>query len=486
VELLNDSAGSFANRPAQLTASGNVMVKSQQQENLRTLKTSALQIQFSPSAHGRATLKSAETLAPGEVELLSGTEKTTVAADRFFATFDAGGQLDLLRGENGVTMDRVSTAAMQDHKSAGHAPASGGGRDRSLAKTPGGEESSAPQRITARELTVHYSGGNWTEMEARGNVRFHQADRSGAAGAARFTQATDTIRLEDSAQVGDANSLTTATGIQLNQSTGEVTATGRVFTVENSSRDENSRALNASMGNGPVQISADRLEGNSRSGKATYMGHARLWQDDAIVEADTISLDRNAEQLDAIEDVRAQLPQKENAGTSSASGELRAARKNEASDTGRKSSESAANRAAARSTGPAVWMIRAPHLSYSGKDGRVHFETGVSAESSQGKMESRTLDVFMKSGNGGQRGVDHALAEGSVVIQQPGRRGTAERGEYFAEDERYVLSGGQPKLVDDIRGTTTGRSLTYFAGSDTILVDARGGSRTLTEHRIEK
>jgi len=49
-----------------------------------------------------------------------------------------------------------------------------------------------------------------------------------------------------------------------------------------------------------------------------------------------------------------------------------------------------------------------------------------------------------------------------------------------------VLSGGQPTLTDESSNTITGHSLTFFVASDTILIDSREGSRTLTKHRIEK
>jgi hypothetical protein len=62
----------------------------------------------------------------------------------------------------------------------------------------------------------------------------------------------------------------------------------------------------------------------------------------------------------------------------------------------------------------------------------------------------------------------------------------ADRAEYTAADGKFVLSGGQPTLANAVSDTTTGRSLTFFVASDTILIDSQEGSRTLTKHRIEK
>jgi len=247
---------------------------------------------------------------------------------------------------------------------------------------------------------------------------------------------------------------------------------------------------NAGLGSGAAQISADRLEANSQSGVATYKGNARLWQEDALVQADDIRLDRKAQQLDATGHVMALLPQTSSNESSPAKN---ASRKGSVIDDRKvaghsieKATQETANGNGSRPSEPTVWTIQAPHMTYSGNDQRVHFETGVIAQSDQGRMDSRTLDVFLKSGATGDRGVDRAQAIGNVVIEQPGRCATADRADYFAAEGKYALSGGQPKLVDSAHGTTTGRSLTYFVTNDTILVDARGGPRTLTEHRIEK
>jgi lipopolysaccharide export system protein LptA len=72
------------------------------------------------------------------------------------------------------------------------------------------------------------------------------------------------------------------------------------------------------------------------------------------------------------------------------------------------------------------------------------------------------------------------------VVRQRDRQGTAEQAEYFAAEGKFILSGGQPTITDASRDTTTGRQLTFFTASDTILVDSQEGSRTLTKHRVEK
>ena len=144
-------------------------------------------------------------------------------------------------------------------------------------------------------------------------------------------------------------------------------------------------------------------------------------------------------------------------------------------------------------------------LTYWGDTGKAHLELGVTADSQQGSMQSRTLDVFLtpaaasakpssatkpaQPGAGSPaegRQLDHALALGGVTVRQADRRGTANQAEYTASDGKFVLSGGQPTIVDASSDTTTGHSLTFFVANDTILIDSQDGSRTLTKHRVEK
>ncbi|MGC1685271.1 MAG: hypothetical protein WA734_06605, partial [Candidatus Acidiferrales bacterium] len=86
----------------------------------------------------------------------------------------------------------------------------------------------------------------------------------------------------------------------------------------------------------------------------------------------------------------------------------------------------------------------------------------------------------------GGRQLTRALALGNVIVHQADRRGSAERADYTAADEKFVLSGGEPTLTDAENDTTTGRSLTFYRASDTIFIDSAAGSRTLTKHQVEK
>jgi lipopolysaccharide export system protein LptA len=157
---------------------------------------------------------------------------------------------------------------------------------------------------------------------------------------------------------------------------------------------------------------------------------------------------------------------------------------------------------------PNSWRIHAATLTYWSAEQRALLDGGVTADSSQAGIASKTLELFFahadsQSGtpappqrNGmslagaaspsGPLQISRAAASGVVVVKQGDRKGTSDKAIYAAAEQKFVLSGGNPMIYDGPRGTTSGRQLTFFFANDTIVVDSEEGSRTLTRHRVEK
>ena len=83
--------------------------------------------------------------------------------------------------------------------------------------------------------------------------------------------------------------------------------------------------------------------------------------------------------------------------------------------------------------------------------------------------------------------LEKALADGQVRIEQVsnGRKleGIAGHAEYHLTDERLVLTGGRPKMIDSERGTTQGSRLTYYARNDRLLVDGADSRPAVSNFR---
>ncbi|MGH9704801.1 MAG: LPS export ABC transporter periplasmic protein LptC [Candidatus Acidiferrales bacterium] len=455
------------NQPRAVNATDTVRIASQQNGDSRRLETSALAIRFAangPSGHSSKTtrIEELDTLAPGTIETKSSDETTRIHAGKFSAAFDGAGRMQQLLGHAGVEVNRQ------------------------LGKNP-------PQVSSADDLLAKFdANGEWTRLEESGHMRFRQGDRTAQAGRGIMDRASDQITLEappgamsakvDRPLIADSQAQTAATSIVVNQRTGEVQASGSVqssyFTASSPNSIQPPNPNYPNFGKGTAHISADKLVGNTMAGNAVYTGHARLWQGESVIQAGRIEFWRQDQRLDARDNVLALLPQ--------------------APQTIQPPDPKV--RPAQQKTSPAVlWHVQAPHLQYWGDQGRALLDGGVRAESLQGSLISKTLELFLTpeapggkqasapSGlNNSQRQLSRGLARGGVVVRQGDRQGTAEQGEYFAAEGKFVLSGGQPTITDASRDTTTGRQLTFFTASDTILVESQEGSSTLTKHRVEK
>ena len=103
------------------------------------------------------------------------------------------------------------------------------------------------------------------------------------------------------------------------------------------------------------------------------------------------------------------------------------------------------------------------------------YEEELSSETGEAATDEVTWIVVPEKG----RPLDKALADGAVKLvsttteKGKGKRirtGTSEHAEYFVDEQRVVLNGGQPLLVDSEKGRTTGCELTWWANNDRLLV----------------
>jgi LPS export ABC transporter protein LptC len=447
-----------------MTTSGGTILDSLQDRQSRNLKTASLRVLFGAGKQaGQPRAQSAETLAPATIEMKNGNELTALQAKKFVTAFDANGRLAKLLGHSGTEIKRTIS-------------------------------SGAPQVTTANELVATFGEtGEWETLDETGNVRFQQADHQATADHARMVSKTDNLSMDGSPLLFDSTSRTTARSVSINQKSGEIQATGGVASTYLPS--EQNTAVN--LGAGPAHVTAAMLTASNTTGRALYAGHARMWQGESVLDANQIEVWRDEKKLVATGGVIAVFPQASGQIPKIPGSEPKAPLKPPTYAQAPKQAQAAPK----APSGPTLWQIRAPLLTYWSDSGKAHLEGGVTAASQQGSLRSPVLDVFLTPAQSTQTGaaapgkppatataprqLDRALATGGVVVQQGDRRGTAEQAEYTASDGKFVLSGGKPTITDASSDTTTGHSLTFFVANDTILIDSQEGSRTLTRHRVE-
>jgi LPS export ABC transporter protein LptC len=454
------------NEPRELHLSGNVLLKTKLEKtgDARILQTAAFRMQFSGGGeHKPSKPQKAETLAAGVMEWTDSSSqsggsappaRTKLQADRLVMDFADTGKARQLQANGNVQTERWVT---------GH----------------------PLQVATARNGLAQMSAdGGWSQMDLQGEVKLKEGDRSGQGDRATFQRASQTATLTGQAVARDSTTETHAPRITFVQNTGEILADGGVR-----STDFSGKSSTVQLAPVPANITSDSLQANSKTGRALYTGHARLWQGDSVLEANSIELLRDSRVLHASGNVRAVFPQ----ASSPPAGQSTRSAKDDALDPAPKQ----VNTSQVVPKKPQLWHATCATLTYDDKESRAHLEQNVVVQSADQKMRGPVLDLYFTrsqpanppgtgaSSQGGAQQISRAVGTGGVIVEEGDRKATAERGEYTAANGKFVMTGGNPTLYDGSAGTTVGRQLTFFLADDTIIVDSENGSRTLTKHRVQ-
>jgi lipopolysaccharide export system protein LptA len=448
-------------QPKLINMDGSVILKTNAKAGqIRILETEKARMEFTKGSDDTPSQpKKAETLAPGTIQW------TDAQVDG-----KAGDSLDA--DKDRATRTKLSADMFVLDFSGGKATQLGAhGNVQAQRDIPG-----APSQITTakRGVTHLLANGGWSQIELNENVKFREGERSGQADQAVAVSASQITTLSGQAMVRDASTETRAANIIFMQASGDIRAEGGVRSRTFTARGAGSQVSGTTpqFSNGPANITAEKMQANARSGRALYSGHARLWQGDSVLEADSIELLQKSRQLNATGKVRSVFPQAAGHDTISASATNKSSKK------------------------ASLWHIASDTFTYMDLENRAHLEGNVVVQSDVQRMRSDLLDLYFtranaaaeKSSNGasGAQQISRAVGTGGVVVDEQTRKATAERAEYTAADGKFVMSGGNPTLFDGSQGTTTGRQLTFFLADDTIIVDSEKGSRTLTKHQVQK
>jgi LPS export ABC transporter protein LptC len=447
------------NQAKDLSLKGNALLKTQAEKTgeARTLQTNALHVEFAEGKNGEGSKpKRAETLGKGSMEWTDAVPQSVTAGSPAAAaaarTKLQADKLEMEFGAEGKAQKLVATGNVQTEREVS-------GKPLQTATAQGG-------------VAQLLASGGWSQMDLQGDVRLKEGDRNAQGDHALFVRATQTALLTGKALVRDSTTETKATRITFVQSSGEIRAEGGVR-----STDFAARGSGVQLAAVPANLSSDTMQANSKTGRALYTGHARLWQGDSVMEADSIELLREAKVMNAVGNVRAVFPQ----------------------GAGQSVTQAAVAQTAPKKT--KLWHVTAGTLTYRDAENRAHLEKNVVAQAAELSMRGAAVDLYFTrsekpnsnaggaapaNSTAGSQQISRAVGTGGVTVDQGTRKATADRGEYTAAEGKFVMSGGTPTIFDASEGTTTGRQLTFFLADDTIIVDSENGSRTLTKHRVEK
>lgn len=296
-----------------------------------------------------------------------------------------------------------------------------------------------------------------TQLDQTNDFRYEEGVRRATGNHAILEQGKDLLTLEGSARVWDPTGSAAADTIVLNQKSGDFTAEGHVATTRMPDRKTPGLLSGADV----MQGRSQRMTASDGNRKIRYDGSAVVWQGANRVEGERIDIDRAGQTFEAHGKVTSQLADKpKDAPGKASAGELSAGKPS-------------ANKAAAGS--PIFTVVHAPDFVYTGAARTAHYQGGVTLNRPGLTVTSKELKAYLKESDSGDTSLDRAVADGAVKIVNTAdkrtRTGTSDHAEYYADEEKVLLDGGEPLFVDSIKGQTRGKQLTWFANSDRLLVN---------------
>ncbi len=285
--------------------------------------------------------------------------------------------------------------------------------------------------------------GQLKSMAQNGDFHYSAGARKAQSEVAVLDNTRNVMDLDTHARISDDSGTTLGNHIQLNQATGDFDARGKVSTTR--LPDQKKSASDMLDKDEPTQGTADRVVSADHNRVVHYIGNAVLWQTSNRISANSIDVDRGKKTLVADGQVVSQFIDDKS-------------KDNKNPD-----------------VKPVFTIIKSQHMVYTDQDRLAYYTGGASLWRPTLTVKSATLRAFLNPENADSDSrINKAFGDGNVEIVQLSadrtRVGTSEHGEYYTDDGKIVLNGGDPQLKDTLRGDTKGEQLVYFTDDDRLIV----------------
>jgi lipopolysaccharide export system protein LptA len=297
---------------------------------------------------------------------------------------------------------------------------------------------------------------------------------------ATYTPSDDILALSGSPRLSNGGMATTAKAIRINRATNDAFADGDVKSTYSELKEQPNGALLASSS--PIHVTAATMTTHGSAATALYRGNARLWQDANVITAPSIQFDRDKRSLLAEGDLQQPVST------------ILVQVSNQAGPEKSPITSESKTKAPRMSDADGVVDITSSRLTYLDSERRAHYEGGVTAQGTDFTATADRADAYLLPRSQmaspqqltAPSRLDHMVAEGQVVIQQPGRQAEGQKLVYTASDDKFVLTGGPPSIFDAERGKITGDSLTFFRSDDRVLVEGEASTPVVTQTRMRR
>ncbi|HJQ33459.1 MAG TPA: LPS export ABC transporter periplasmic protein LptC [Pyrinomonadaceae bacterium] len=314
--------------------------------------------------------------------------------------------------------------------------------------------------LTSQRMSANFSPATSAleKVNADGDAKFVEADRNGQSATMVYTADDSTIRLRGGEPVvWDSRARLKAAEIDSDTANKVTNARGKVQTTYYSQEQTGGAAPFKNV-KSPVYVVSAAAEFQHEAGVGVYTGNARAWQDDNFVKADRLVLRNQQKRMEAYGSVQSALYQ---------------ARRKEASGE--------------RVVVPVFATSRS--MTYSDAERLIHYEGDVDIRQGTERITSEVSDIYLLKDS---YEVERSVSQRNVVVTQPGRRGTGDRGEYTAADETVVLTGSPARVEDAEKGTSESNRMTVYLRENRVVSDGGGNpqqpnaGRVRTTHKIKK
>ena len=294
------------------------------------------------------------------------------------------------------------------------------------------------QTLISDQMTAHFAeqSNDIDRMEANGNAKFTELDRSATAAQFTFSNSDEVVRLRGGEPtVWDSRARGKADEIDWHTAGNKSYLKGSVSTTYYSSK-QMGNASPFGDGNKPVFITASSAEIDHSDETALFSGNARGWQENNYVRGATIRIDQKGGRFTA------------EGGVQSA---LYASRLRGGTGTTVPTSASAGS------------------MTYQRDTRLLQYRTAVDIRQGTDRITAGSADVFLDEKNELAR----TVAEGDVVITQPGRRATASWAQYNAADEVAILKGKPATVSDAENGSSQNAEITFYMRDRRVVTQGR-------------
>jgi LPS export ABC transporter protein LptC len=314
--------------------------------------------------------------------------------------------------------------------------------------------SSSARIARARALAVTLDNDAINSAVFSGAVKFEEQGLQASAGEARYDPAAGSLRLSGVEggvlpRVADDQVTIDASNIDVALQGRLMKAVGGVKTLLRASKSKLPGLLKQDQ---PANVNADALDYQGAAGQAIYTGNATMWQGETAVRAEKVAIDQSKGDLLGSGNARSTIVLDSGVSVAHAA-DIRY--------------EDAAHTITYSSAPNAAGVITAQ----------------AQLSGPQGDLRADRIQVILAP-EGGH--ITRLEAYTNVSLKLDTRSAVGERLTYFADEERYLMSGAGTKAVKVVESCreTTGRTLTFFKSTDRIIVDGNEEIRTQTRNGV--